>query len=180
MSRIPGSSYSLLAFYLFLTALGCLLIGGIVPMMVMLAGLAMTIRRSDWRYMQNAGRFIAWFYGVAAVICLLVAGGHLAALSSARFLSLSTVEHQYYLWFFGMACLLNAFGWALTKHALLPAFQPWRRSIAAHGFWGNLNREGGARNRLAIELMKWSDLREAPAHGVTRIMSAAPLPGIAA
>ena len=160
MSRIPGSSYSMLAFYLFLTALGCFLIGGILPMVVILVGLAMTIRRSDFRYMRNAGRFIAWFYGAASVTCLLVAASHIASLSAPGLQSLTVVEHQYFVRFFGMACLINAFGWALTKHALLPAFQPYSRAIAAHGFWGNRNGDAASRNRLAAELVKWTDIRK--------------------
>lgn len=160
MSGIPGSSYTLLAFYLLLTAASCFLIGGIAPMMVLLAGLWMTIRRSDLRHLKNAGLLISWFYAVAAIVSLLVAASHVASLSSPALRGLTMVEHQYFVRVFGMAALLSAFGWAMTRHALLPAFQPYKSAIAVHGFWGNRNRDGAvARNRLAAELTKWGEMQ---------------------
>ncbi|WP_112309629.1 hypothetical protein [Pseudogemmobacter bohemicus] len=161
MSGIPGSSYTVLAVYLLMTAAACFLIGGIPPMVVLLAGLCMTIRRSDFRHLRNAGHFISWFYGVVAIVSLMVAISHVAALSSPGLQTLTTVEHQSFLRLFGMAAILSAFGWAMTKHALMPAFLPFGRVIADHGFWGNRNREGVApQNRLAAELAKWNDMRK--------------------
>ncbi len=169
MLRIPGSSYKILALYLMLTAGACFLIAGIVPMVVLLAGLAVTIRRNDLRCLKNAGAFIAWFYGVVAMVALLVMASHVASLTDPRLISLTVVEHQANVRFFGAVSGLSALGWALTRFLLLPAFAPYGRAVATLGFWG-ARAVSGADNRLAEELSKWAVMqREMAAQGQAEV-----------